>query len=160
QTVFKNPIKILQTTNINDINDLLKEVELAVHNGYYAAGFLSYEAASAFMDIEEPNTDSTFPLLYFGIFEAPSDLIHVNESFCEVRAWTTNKTHKEYNHTFEIIKYAFNTNKRKQVNYTKQLNANLKGDSYAYYNALKKQQHANYNAYISFDNQPILSLSP
>src|SRR5690625_7653315 len=61
QTVFKNPIKILQTTNINNINDLLKEVELAVHNGYYAAGFLSYEAASAFIDIEEPNTNSTFP---------------------------------------------------------------------------------------------------
>src|SRR5699024_10531226 len=44
--------------------------------------------------------------------------------------------------------------------YTMQLNAHFKGDSYAYYNALKKQQHANYNAYISFDNQQILSLSP
>src|SRR5690625_7172853 len=41
-----------------------------------------------------------------------------------------------------------------------QLNAHFKGDSYAYYNALKKQQNANYNAYISFDNQQILSLSP
>src|SRR5699024_11586061 len=40
------------------------------------------------------------------------------------------------------------------------LKSNLKSDSYAYYNALKKQQHANYNAYISFDNQQILSLSP
>src|SRR5699024_11771315 len=67
---------------------------------------------------------------------------------------------KEYNHAFEKIKYAFDTNKTKQVNYTMQLNAHFKGDSYAYYNALKKQQHANYNAYISFDNQQILSLSP
>ena len=160
QTVFKNPIKILQTTNINNINDLLKEVELAVHNGYYAAGFLSYEAASAFIDIEEPNTNSTFPLLYFAIFEAPSEIIAANEDFFEVGNWTPNITQKEYNHAFKKIKYAFDTNKTKQVNYTMQLNAHFKGDSYAYYNALKKQQHANYNAYISFDNQQILSLSP
>src|SRR5699024_1574444 len=138
----------------------LKEVELAVHNGYYAAGFLSYEAASAFMDIEEPNTDSTFQLLYFGIFEAPSDLIPVNESFFEEGDWTPNINQKQYNQEYEKIKYAFDTNKTKQVNYTMQLNAHFKGDNYAYYNALKKQQHANDNAYISFDNQQILSLSP
>src|SRR5690625_5632932 len=101
------------------------------------------------MDIEEPSTDSTFPLLYFRIFEAPSELIPVNESFFEVGDWTPKITQKEYNHAFEKIKYAFDTNKTKQVNYTMQLNAHFKGDSYAYYNALKKQQNANYNAYIS-----------
>src|SRR5699024_11992756 len=95
------------STISNDINDLLKEVKLAVHNGYYAAGFLSCEAASAFMDIEEPNTDSTFPLLYFWIFEAPSELIPVNESFFEVGDWTPNITQKEYNDAFETLKYAF-----------------------------------------------------
>src|SRR5690625_7939353 len=114
------------TIYINNINDLLKEVELAVHNGYYAAGFLSYEAASAFIDIEEPNTNSTFPLLYFAIFEAPSEIIAANEDFFEVGNWTPNITQKEYNHAFKKIKYAFDTNKTKQVNYTMQLNAHFK----------------------------------
>src|SRR5699024_11867835 len=101
-----------------------------------------------------------FALYYFGIFEPPSDHKHRNERFFEVGDWTTNINQKEYNHAFEKIKYAFDTNKTKQINYTMQLNTHFKGDSYAYYNALKKQQNANYNAYISFDNQQILSLSP
>src|SRR5690625_7411377 len=105
------------TIYINNINDLLKEVELAVHNGYYAAGFLSYEAASAFIDIEEPNTNSTFPLLYFAIFEARSEIIAANEDFFEVGNCTPNITQKAYNHAQKRSKYAFCSNKTKKVKY-------------------------------------------
>src|SRR5690625_7577437 len=105
------------------------------------------------MDIEEPNTDSTFPLLYFGIFEAPSELIAVNESFFEVGDWTPNITQKEYKHGFEKIKYAIDTNKTKQFKYTMQLNAHFKGNKYSYYKAIKKHQNAKYNELMTIDNK-------
>lgn len=159
QTTFKNPIEIFQTSNINEVKNILNKVELAVHNGYYAAGFLSYEAASAFLSVDLP-LKNEYPLIWFGIFDSPTDYIPGVEQNFKVGDWTPSITHAEYNHAFEEIKNVLKTKETKQVNYTLQLNADFKGDSYAYYNALKKQQNADYNAYISFDDFKILSLSP
>lgn len=159
QTTFINPIEIFQTTNIKEVKDILNKVELAVHNGYYAAGFLSYEAASAFLSVELP-LKNEYPVIWFGIFDSPTDYIPSVEQSFKVGDWTPSITHAEYNQAFEVIKNTLKTEETKQVNYTLQLNADFKGDSYAYYNALKKQQNADYNAYISFDDFKILSLSP
>ncbi len=159
QTTFKNPVKVFQTTHVNKVNAILDEVELAVHNGYYAAGFLSYEAASAFLNVDS-STSSQFPLIWFGIFDSPTELTPKDDHSFEVGEWTPSITKEEYNHAFKKIKNAFQTGATEQVNYTMQLNADFKGDSYAYYNALKKQQNADYNAYISFDDFQVLSLSP
>lgn len=159
QTVFQNPIEIYQTNKSDEIEKILKQVELAVDNGYYAAGFLSYEATEAFLPVDSFLT-SEFPLVWFGIFKSPVNNFSKNKGAFEVGNWLPDISESEYNKSFKKIQNAFNLGLTEQVNYTLQLNADFSGDSYAYYNALKKEQNSDYSCYLKFDNFEVLSLSP
>lgn len=159
QKTFQNPIEILQTNEPKKVIDILNQVELAVKNGYYAAGFLSYEATEAFLPVNSFSKDE-FPLIWFGIFDKESSQIQKKQSDFKVSNWMPKITQDEYNQAFGEIKNAFKLNQTKQVNYTLQLNSKFKGDSYAYYQTLKDKQKADYSCYLSLENFDILSLSP
>src|ERR1051326_1133264 len=69
---FSNPYHILQTENPSDIFSTLQEIENLINqNNWYAAGFLSYEAASGFDSVLRTLPSSEFPLLWFGLYSAP-----------------------------------------------------------------------------------------
>ena len=159
QKIFQNPIEILQTNEPKKVIDILNQVELAVNNGYYAAGFLSYEATAAFLPVNSFARDE-FPLIWFGIFDESSTEVPKKQNNFKVSNWMPEITQDEYNQAFDEIKNAFQLNQTKQVNYTLQLNAKFKGDSYAYYQTLKEKQQADYSCYLSLENVDILSLSP
>jgi para-aminobenzoate synthetase/4-amino-4-deoxychorismate lyase len=72
--LFKDPDTILSTYNLDDVSGLLRELERLIKRGWYAAGFLSYEAGYAF----DPSLKTLFgnsrpelPLLWFGIYPRP-----------------------------------------------------------------------------------------
>ena len=159
QKIFQNPIEILQTNEPKKVIDILNQVELAVNNGYYAAGFLSYEATEAFLPVNSFARDE-FPLIWFGIFDKVSTQVPKKQNNFKVSNWMPEITQDEYNQAFDEIKNAFKLNQTKQVNYTLQLNAKFNGDSYAYYQTLKEKQNADYSCYLSLENVDILSLSP
>lgn len=46
--LFTKPIRELKTRDIDQVEDLLKEVETYQEAGFYAVGYVSYEAAPAF----------------------------------------------------------------------------------------------------------------
>ena len=46
--LFTKPIKELKTRDIDQVEALLKEVETYQESGFYAVGYVSYEAAPAF----------------------------------------------------------------------------------------------------------------
>ncbi|MFS8512741.1 MAG: recombinase RecA, partial [Planifilum fulgidum] len=54
-----------------DVIPALRSVQEAVDAGWYAAGFLSYEAAPAFDAAYRVKEGHAMPLLWFGIFEEP-----------------------------------------------------------------------------------------
>ena len=46
---YTDPVDVIHTTQVDDVVPLLTKIErLVAQDGYFAAGFLSYEAASAF----------------------------------------------------------------------------------------------------------------
>ena len=67
--IFTNPIKELKTRRLEQVEELLTEIEGWQEKGYYAVGYVSYEAAPAF----EKKVPSSFrsaperipPLLYY-----------------------------------------------------------------------------------------------
>ena len=63
---FCNPCKILETYNIDEVEDLLIE---ASESGLYAAGFISYEASSAFDSAFTNKKDFKLPLLSIGLYK-------------------------------------------------------------------------------------------
>ena len=77
---FSNPHQIVRAERLEDVRPALREVEqLITTNSWYAAGFLSYEAAPAFdpalqtyASLAQHSTrDSEFPYLWFGLYSKP-----------------------------------------------------------------------------------------
>ncbi|CQR46472.1 Aminodeoxychorismate synthase component 1 [Paraliobacillus sp. PM-2] len=161
---FGNPIDVYQSTDINQVIPILKKVEKAINDGYYAAGFVSYEAAPAFdHNYKVVCTKSDFPLIYFAIFNEPepnkSCAFTESESY-HVSDWSFISNYKQYDKGIKAIKRAIKNGDTYQVNYTTQMEADFSGDPYTLYQQLKYNQKAGYSAYMELDNYQILSASP
>ncbi|WP_455451069.1 aminodeoxychorismate synthase component I [Streptococcus salivarius] len=162
--IFTQAIKEIKTTDINEVKSLLAQVEDYQEKGYYAVGYLSYEAASAFEDkfqvIEGPLMSEY--LLYFTIHDTvetePFPLSY--EAVNMPEAWQELTSADEYKAAIKHIHHHIRQGDTYQVNYTVQLQQNLTADPFAIYNRLVVEQNANYNAFIQHDDFSILSVSP
>ncbi len=159
--VFENPIKIVTTTTLQEVRKALDEVQQAVDRGYYAAGYVSYEAAPAFDPAYLVAQHPQMPLLWFGIYEKPIvvDEACVQASF-SMGKWQGDTDKKRYNKTIQHIKTAIAAGETYQVNYTMRLYAGFFGDDLAYYDHLRLAQRAKYSAYMDLGRFRIVSLSP
>lgn len=61
---FRDPVHICQTHEMDRVIACLAEVENWVQRGYYAAGFVSYEAASAFRPYLVTHPAGALPLIW------------------------------------------------------------------------------------------------
>lgn len=159
---FEKPLAIHQTTDINEVITVLEQVNNAIQRGYYAAGFLSYEAAPAFdqnYDVVAPT--HSFPLIYFAIFKAPTKpkREQLHNSY-QLTNWSFISNYQTYQKGIESIKQAIKQGDTYQVNYTTQMKARFSGDAYALYQHLAAHQKAAYSAYIQFEHYRLLSASP
>ncbi len=159
---FTDPIEVYQTMDVQQVLPVLEKVQQAINNGYYAAGFLSYEAAPAFDANYKVVQDKTnFPLIYFAIFEEPTSVISYSTSGTyEISDWSFIANYKKYADGLQAIKQAIEKGDTYQVNYTTQLCSNFFGDGYAFYHQLRQNQQSSYNAYIAFEDYQLLSASP
>ena len=71
---FTNPCRIVQAHSLAEVLPALREIDQAVQDGLWAAGFVAYEAAPAFDRAMEthPPTEG-LPLLWFGLYAGPAD---------------------------------------------------------------------------------------
>ena len=163
--IFTNPIKELKTRRLDQVEELLTEIEIWQEKGYYAVGYVSYEAAPAF---EEKFQVHSAPLqkeylLYFTIHDkAEQASIPLTYEEVEMPAtWQGLTSEQEYQKAIETIHHHIRQGDTYQVNYTVQLCAELNHeDSLAIYNRLVVEQNAAYNAYVEHDETAILSISP
>ena len=157
---FKDPINIIVARSIEEVMPCLTQIQQAVSKGYYAAGYLSYEAAPAFDQNYQVNKGNQAPLLWFGIFDKPEqEIMNCNHTF-KVSHWNPNVTIDTYNEKIDKIHNHILAEETEQVNYTIRLSANFEGDSLAFYKQLEDAQSANYSAYIDIEDYTILSSSP
>ena len=162
--VFKNPLKELKTKDINEVKPLLAQVEAYQKEGYYAVGYLSYEASVAFepkFEVLNGPLMSEY-LLYFTIHETvqtePLPLSYEPVSLPD--SWKELTSASEYKEAIQKIHHHIRQGDTYQVNYTVQLSQELKADPLAIYNRLVVEQKAHYNAFIQHDDVSILSISP
>ena len=160
--VFSHPIEIIQTNRIDEVNKCLQQVQAAVDNGYYVAGYLSYEATYAFRESISSETSNELPLLWFGVFKAPlnkATILSNKESFT-IDHWKMLQSKTQYEKQFEQIMEVIHEGQIKQVNYTVPFETSFKGNTYLYYQYLRDAQKAAYNAYLQLGDIDILSASP
>jgi para-aminobenzoate synthetase/4-amino-4-deoxychorismate lyase len=157
--VFTHPKQIWQTSAIEEVIPLLEEVEQAHHEGLYVAGYLAYEAAPAFDDHYDVK-DTNQPLLLFASFDTPSVERKDKDLPYYVHPWQIDEDHMTYQDKIHQIKEAIRQGDTYQVNYTVRLFTKFFGHPYSYYLTLRDQQRGNYSAYLQYENEHILSLSP
>ena len=162
--VFTKPLKELKTRDLGQVETLLREVEAYQEAGYYAVGYVSYEAAPAF---EKKLAVHPAPLmgeylLYFTIHEEVETLPFPEdyEAVDLPANWQEEVEAPAYQKAIETIQHHIRQGDTYQVNYTVQLSQELKADPLAIYNRLVVEQRAHYNAFIQHDDVSILSISP
>jgi para-aminobenzoate synthetase / 4-amino-4-deoxychorismate lyase len=160
-TTFINPIKIIDAYNIEQVIPAMKQVQQAIQDGYYAAGFLSYEAAPAFDPSMKVMKGTTMPLLWFGIYKDASEIEKLKSSGSfYISDWLPNTSIENYYQSIYKIKDAIYHGNSYQVNYTIRMNASFQGDAFTFYQKLASSQSASYSAFLDIGDFKILSASP
>ncbi|HWL12886.1 MAG TPA: aminodeoxychorismate synthase component I, partial [Ureibacillus sp.] len=157
---FKNPLKTIVAYSIDQVFPSFQLIQEAVEQGYYAAGYISYESAPAFDPAFRVNENPTMPLLWFGIYAEPIHEQLVSEGHYDYSKWTPNSERTQYDSDIESIKSSIENGNTYQTNYTIRLNSQFQGDDISFFNRLKKAQSSNYCAYINTGEFSILSASP
>jgi len=161
---FIQPHQIIQTYQVEQVLPLLQTVEALVNrHGWYAAGFLSYEAAPAFDAALQTYPPSALPLLWFGLFSQPNIIqpqLKVDEATFHLGQWIPSINKNDYKQAVSHIKTKIAQGETYQVNYTFRLHALFKGNSEAFFWQLMTAQQPLYGAYLDIGDFTICSASP
>lgn len=162
---FTDALQIIQAKKIEDVIPCMREVEKQVKQGHYAAGFLTYEAASAFCSFLPTYPSSNLPFLWFAICKKPialpkNDLTNLVTTNWKTLKWQYDTSKTEYQQAITKIKNNIAEGNTYQVNYTLRLETEFKDDPYPFYLHMLQTQQANYSAYLECDEWKILSASP
>lgn len=157
---FRNPMKVIRAEQVEDVIPALRSVQEAVDAGWYAAGFLSYEAAPAFDAAYRVKEGHAMPLLWFGIFEEPEYSALRPSGPFEVSDWKPDTGEQAYREAIGTIKQAIGSGETYQTNYTIRLLSQFRGDEVALFERMKRAQACNYSAYINTGEHAVLSASP
>lgn len=157
---FKNPQKVIIAHTLEEVLPSLQLVQEAVNNGYYAAGFLSYESAGAFDPAYKVKEGNIMPLLWFGLFSEPQRESISSTGSYNLTEWEPSVSMEEYRASILSIKQAIEQGDTYQANYTIRLNSEFQGDDISFFEKLKRAQASHYCAYIDTGEHSILSASP
>lgn len=160
---FSQPVKVLSSARLSDVSPILDEVDRAVRNGLFAAGFIAYEAAPAFDPALQVQATDSFPLVWFGLFNEPHRIPKLDGPPSEPTPelnWTASVTPDQYCADIRKIREYIRQGDTYQVNYTYRLWSSFSGHPRAWCQELTASQGAPYAAFIETDEFAVCSASP
>ena len=162
---FTDPHRLISVDALKDVLPALREVEqLVEEQGWYAAGFLSYEAASAFDAALQTRVSKgqtlDFPFLWFGLYPKPQPVsLPESDKDPELLDWLATVEREQYHAAIEQIRQHIAAGRSYQVNYTMRLQADFRAEAWNLF--LNLAQHQNrHAAYLDMGRHVICSLSP
>ncbi|WP_036074519.1 aminodeoxychorismate synthase component I [Leptospira noguchii] len=160
--IFRNPIKTIEVYHFDTLLTSLNEINAYIKQGYYVAGFISYEAGYFFSNMNWKENDTVLPLLYFAVFQNP-------EKFSEIETGPSQNygfyissipNRKIYFENLDTIRTKLYQGEIYQINYTDKIFFDFEGDILSFYKALSERQPVPYGSWIRTYNWDILSFSP
>ncbi len=171
--LFTHPIMVLEVYTAQDVSVFFSRLQHALEQGYYAAGWFSYEfgyllhpSLSHLLEERTPNV----PLVWMGIFPRPRRLDEkarvklARRKTLENMHLHLNISKKQFMDSIREIHEYIKKGDTYQVNFTikalfefSQINANNPFDLYC---NLRNRQSVNYGAFIRAAQVEILCLSP
>ncbi len=158
---FQNPRQVIQADRLDAVSPALQQVEqLAQRQGWTAAGFISYEAAPAFDAALVTRPADAFPLLWFGLYDAPEVIKLPAGPPSFALNWSPSISRPAYNRAIARIKNAIAQGDTYQVNFTFRLQTPFSGDAWQLFLQLARAQRANYAAFVDTGRFALCSASP
>ncbi|UWU49727.1 chorismate-binding protein [Limnospira platensis] len=163
--LFEHPCYIVNCDRLDQVIPALQQIDESLREGHlWAAGFISYEASSAFDSALNTYPPDEFPLLWFGLYQQPQIITPprlCSPSDYTVGEWLSSVTPTEYQEAINQIRGYIARGETYQVNYTFRLRTEFSGDALAWFWQLVRSQQADYAAYIECgDRFSICSASP
>ncbi|MGM0415679.1 MAG: aminodeoxychorismate synthase component I [Thermodesulfobacteriota bacterium] len=160
---FKSVKRILRCDSAAEVEPLLLEVEALVARGWYAAGFVCYEAAEAFMELKEDQHTAELPLLWFALAQKVETLPSIDS--CREwpkLPWRPECAYTRYRPALAQIKDAIARGETYQVNYTYGLHTEAGDDfnPWKFFCYLNHRQQGRYAAYMDIGSHVVCSASP
>ncbi len=163
--LFEKPIEIVTASKAADVLPALEAIEEhCTRNARYAAGFLSYEAAPAFDSALKTQDAGDFPLLWFGLYDAPHDctLDELADGAGSVSEehWEPSISAEHYARVFKELQELIRRGDTYQVNYTYRMRARLTSDPLALFLRLSASQMPPFGAFVDTGEWAVCSASP
>lgn len=163
---FSGPVETVSAATPADVIPALEKVESRIAEGFHAAGFVSYEAASGLKTTFATRPRGDFPLLWFGIFrerhasaETSMPGAGVSEEYI-ISDPQFSLSENDYCLAVDRIREYIAAGDTYQVNFTMKQRFRFRGDEMSFYRDLCRSQRAPYCAFINLGRYRILSASP
>ncbi len=172
--LFSDPVSLISCRQPAECGKCLRDLDHALAEGYYIAGWISYEAAAGFeARLQTPDLSfSGEPLIWFGVFREPEFLTknqitntlaaHSEDRPAQALAVNlrASETEESYLKALDAIQTHLAAGDIYQANYTFRLLFDLIGDPVSFYARLREAQPVGYGAYIDTGAWRIISRSP
>lgn len=159
---FREPVAVVSARDAGEVRGALQDADTAVRDGLYVAGFVTYEAASAFgLPVQTGPVD--LPLVQFGVFTP--DTVERLPRFpahgdCQAGPWEPTVDHAGYLQAIGAIKDAIARGDTYQINYTFRLRGPFEGTPSALMRDVYAGQAGGWSAYVDLGTHAICSASP
>ena len=161
--LFEGPEFIISCTDPALFIKAFEDIEEALSQGFYLAGFISYEAGYYFEKKLHKDKRYDFPLIYLGAYKKPQqNKINLSNQaqLNPPENLRLNITRPQYALDIEAIRDYIAKGDVYQITYCIKLFFEYGGDPLALYDQLLKSQPVPYPVYIQTEKFNILSLSP
>ncbi|ALU73482.1 aminobenzoate synthetase (plasmid) [Rhodococcus erythropolis R138] len=148
----------------DDVAAVLDQAQRLSDEGYWAFGFVAYEAASGLDPrLVTARPDPNLPLAWFGISHCPTRTLPVQPA--DQRnyisgPWTPNWSEQQHKRAVDTVRDRIADGETYQCNLTTKLTAHVEGDAADMYRDLALGQKGRYNAYLDIGTHSIVSASP
>ncbi len=170
--LFIEPLRTLQISRASEFATLLQRIQESLEQGYYVAGFFSYECGYHLEKLGLTGYHSERqPLAWFGVYASPLIFEHkepaatsgyemLDEEMDRIERMRFHLDPATYRQKIEQIREYIRAGDVYQINFTGRYHFDFAGEPFALYNTLKHKQQTGYSAYIRAAGQHILSFSP
>ncbi len=171
-----NPTRRIIADRLEDIPGLFREIEIALDQGLWVAGYISYECGYHFERV--PGVTVPNPLAWIGAYEQIEIFDHFRAAQDRGQATDPEESasaaggeaiaasvqleisKEAYVAAIASIKEQLAAGNTYQVNFTDRLAFNSPLSPAEVFSTLSAQQHVAYSAFLNIDGQSIVSLSP
>jgi para-aminobenzoate synthetase / 4-amino-4-deoxychorismate lyase len=160
---FSKPRARVFATSLEEVLPALSAIEQWQTQGYYVAGYISYEAGWALMPKRPSELKlAEHPLLDFYVFKEKTLSIEKegDASKASIYHFQQNLTTNDYHSKIEEIFTQLRLGNTYQVNFTQRMNFSSTGDAWSTYQTLRREQRVEYSAFFDIPGLQILSFSP